>query len=335
MCSRRSRTRPICGATSWRRIATATPGTSSPFRASITLSDAAAGQLLIQNTTGLAKSLTIEGQGSSGVKIQGAAGWQTRILEVVGTGPASVSVVLKNIAIAGGHAHDAAGLAANLAAGGGILIDSGAVTLSGAEVSSNAATGAAGAAGANGTGAAAGGAGGNGGAAQGGGIYLAAGQLTVTGGTLLTHNLATAGPGGAGGRGGTAAIGQAGGAGGNGGNGGSAAGGGIYQANGQINLIAAQINQNGATGGAGGAGGGYDAHGGGGLGNRGGKGAAGAAGAAGGNATAPGGMGAAGGNGGSAGNAGNGGNGGRGGNGGKAQAEASTPPGVSSRPRGA
>ena len=107
----------------------------------------------------------------------------------------------------------------------------------------------------------AGGNGSNGAAARGGGIYLASGQLTLIS-SSLQGNGAEGGNGGFGscgtnkganGTGGAtphAILGAPGGAGGNGGNGGSAEGGGIYVANGQVNLISSGSTQ-GVSGNAG------------------------------------------------------------------------------------
>ena len=72
--------------------------------ASIDLTDVAAGQMEVQNGTGTAKTLTIEGQGTSpsdtviGDQLGRLA---MREFEVVGTGTASVSVIFKDLAIAG------------------------------------------------------------------------------------------------------------------------------------------------------------------------------------------------------------------------------------------
>ena len=73
--------------------------------ASITLTDTTAGQLEIQNGTSTAKTLTIEGQGAlpSDTEIAGSSpSWNTRIFEIVSTGPASVTVVFKDLEITGG-----------------------------------------------------------------------------------------------------------------------------------------------------------------------------------------------------------------------------------------
>ncbi len=109
---------------------------------SISLSDTAAGQLVIQNGTSTAKSLTIESQGASQSVISGfTAGWNSRIFEIVGAGGAGVTVVFKNLVIEGGEAHDGGALGGTAALGGGILVDGGQVTLSGASMTKNYARG--------------------------------------------------------------------------------------------------------------------------------------------------------------------------------------------------
>jgi hypothetical protein len=140
--------------------------------ASITLSDVAAGQLVIQDAASTPGTLTIEGQGASPADtvIAGSSGWNTRIFEVVGTGTANVTVVFKDLAIKGGHAIDGGVLGGAVALGGGLLIDGGQVTLSQASVAGNAAQGAGGADGAAVTGDEPGNPGGAGGGARGGGI---------------------------------------------------------------------------------------------------------------------------------------------------------------------
>ena len=92
---------------------------------SIALSDTTAGPLVIENATSIAKTLTIEAQGTGSVQILGSLGWDTRIFEIVGTGPASVSVLFKEVGITGGKVHDGGVLGGNAALGGGILIDGG------------------------------------------------------------------------------------------------------------------------------------------------------------------------------------------------------------------
>ena len=190
---------------------------------SVALSETSDSQIVIENATSLAKTLTIEPQGPASVKIQGSVGWNTRIFEIVGTGSASVTVVFKDLEITGGKAHDGGVLGGTAALGGGILIDGGQVTLSHASVIGNAVSG----------GMAAGP--GGGGSAQGGGIYLATGQLTVRNSQVL-HNTAAGGNGNDGGNGAPGA------AGGIGGGGGSGAGGGIYQGGGGLNLTGATVS---------------------------------------------------------------------------------------------
>ncbi len=101
---------------------------------SISLSDTTAGQLMIDNPTGIAKTLSIVGQGASptATVLSGSSTWNTRILEVVDTGGASLTVKISDLEISGGHAHDGGALGGNAAVGGGLLIDGGQVTLSNA-----------------------------------------------------------------------------------------------------------------------------------------------------------------------------------------------------------
>ena len=82
--------------------------------ASITLTNTLAGELDIQNVTGTAKTLTIEGQGSSpaATVIAGSASWNTRIFEVANALGAGTTVVFKDLAIKNGRAHNGGGLGA-------------------------------------------------------------------------------------------------------------------------------------------------------------------------------------------------------------------------------
>ena len=110
---------------------------------SITLTDASDGQLEIGNSTGTAKTLTIEGQGAmpSDTVIAGSTTLNSRIFEIVGAGTAGVTVVFKDLEITKGRAHDGGILGGAAAVGGGILIDGGQVTLSNVSVMSNRASG--------------------------------------------------------------------------------------------------------------------------------------------------------------------------------------------------
>jgi hypothetical protein len=200
--------------------------------ASITLSDAVAGALLVKNTSGTAETLTIEGTRArpSATVLSASASWNTRVLGIVGAGASSVTVILRDLTITGGHAHDAGGLPGTGAVGGGLLIDGGSVTLSNVVVTRNYASGADRASGSAGSKGEPGEAGGVGRPGRGGGIYLADGKLTLFNSTI-SSNVAR---GGAGGNGGAGAIGEAGGAGGSGGSGAWAAGAGIYQAGGDL-----------------------------------------------------------------------------------------------------
>ncbi|MHB1560811.1 MAG: hypothetical protein ACYC61_25435 [Isosphaeraceae bacterium] len=70
---------------------------------SITLSDGTSGPLEIRNTTTTPKTLTIEAQGSAGsrLKIAATSSLNGRVLELVGTGSSSVSVLVKGLLITG------------------------------------------------------------------------------------------------------------------------------------------------------------------------------------------------------------------------------------------
>jgi hypothetical protein len=166
-----------------------------------TLTAAAGGSLLIQDlASGIAnKSLTIEGLGNSSpiIEPQGAF----RILQVVGTQAASVSVVFENVSIEGGRTFDGGAVGGRAALGAGLLIDGGNVVLSSVLLADNSAAGLSGVPGLSGTGSAGGRPGGGGGDAMGGGVYLASGSLTVIGSTL-SGNIARGGAGGVGGSGG-------------------------------------------------------------------------------------------------------------------------------------
>ena len=190
---------------------------------SITLTNASAGQLKIENDSGFAKTLTIEGQGSSSsdTVISGvdtpSAKWNTRIFEI----EPGVTVILKNLEVKGGHATDGGDLGGTAALGGGILIDGGQVTLSGAAVESNLAVGVPAASGgsARPTGA----------NAEGGGIYLAKGQLTLLSTSVFANGAL-----------GTTFSSET--------SGGDAKGGGIYVASGQLNLMSSDVTDNSAIG---------------------------------------------------------------------------------------
>jgi hypothetical protein len=209
------------------------PANTINITSSITLTDAAAGQLMIENATSTPKSLTIEGQGSrpSETNLSASSSLNSRVLEIVKAGTGSVTLILKDLTISGGHAHNGGALGGAAALGGGLLIDGGSVTLSHAVVTRNDATGSEGASGAAGGSGQTGGSGHDGAAARGGGIYLASGRLSLFDFTIESNG-AEGGRGGAGGNGANGEAADSGFAG--GGNGGSAAGGGIYQAGGDL-----------------------------------------------------------------------------------------------------
>jgi hypothetical protein len=146
------------------------------------------------------------------------------------------------------------------AAGGGVYVAAGSLTVTGTTFKGDSAHGGSGAAGGKA------GAGGNGGLANGGGPGGSGGQggygyvealYTKDGGAraIFQGHGGNGGNGGNGGTGGNGGGGASGGSGGAGGAGGSGYGGGIYIASGTVNLSAATFTQNIAQGGAGGAGG--------------------------------------------------------------------------------
>jgi len=67
----------------------------------------------------------------------GGSVWKDRIFTIVSTSSASVSVVLENLAIRGGHAVNGGVLGGTAALGGGLLIDGGIVTLNDVSVAGN------------------------------------------------------------------------------------------------------------------------------------------------------------------------------------------------------
>ena len=223
------------------------------------LSDSAAGELLINNSSNLpGKTLTITGKGPAGSIIASDFNWHDRIFEIAGSSSKAVNVIFQNLAIEGGNAHNGGDSGGNRALGGGLLIEDAAVTLKDVFVEKNQAQGAAGSTGAGGQTGTQGGPGGDAQDASGGGIYLASGTLSLIGDTF-THNEVLGGKGGQGGKGGgqdaKGAAGVTGGQGGTGGNGGTAAGGAIYAAGGKVVLANDAFSSNQAVGGPGGSGG--------------------------------------------------------------------------------
>ena len=110
---------------------TATPTTRSPSRPTSAVTETGEGlELVIDNTTSMPKTLIISGQslGPPYTEIAGSSSWNSRIFEIVGTGKASVNVLIKDLEITGGKAHDGGVLGGNTALGGGFLIDGGQVT---------------------------------------------------------------------------------------------------------------------------------------------------------------------------------------------------------------
>jgi hypothetical protein len=225
------------------------------------LSNPAAGQIVIQNTSALpSKTLTIIGAGEASTVIQPEFfPWQDRLFEIVAPNLSSLSVTFENLTLKGGNATGGGILGGNAALGGAVLIDGGTVAMTSVAISNNVAQGARGADGHAGDTGQAGGDGGAGGNARGGGIYLGAGSLTLTN-DVLSGNIAQGGAGGSGGNAGNvnavkSPVATTGGAGGNGGNAGTAAGGAMYVAGGKLVVADDTFATNQAAGGFGGNGG--------------------------------------------------------------------------------
>ena len=247
------------------------------------LTNEAAGALLIQNQNAQLvpnKTLDIIGAGPASTTVEPSTSlgtpWNDRVLTVVGSEGAGVTVLIENVTISGGSIKAASANTQLPAEGGGLLVDGGQVTLSNAVVSGNQVVGAQGINGGPAAHAASGASGQNGGVAQGGGVYLQAGTLDLTNGASITHNNAIGGAGGNGGAGGATNAGGFDGAranilggsgvdggppakqpgnGGVGGDGGDASGGGLYVAAGSVTITGSTLDQNSATGGIGGNGG--------------------------------------------------------------------------------
>ncbi|MGP0067547.1 MAG: hypothetical protein ACLQGP_28625, partial [Isosphaeraceae bacterium] len=243
------------------------------------------GQIAIRNASDLpGKTLNLlgsfsqpvsPGAGVFGPRIGVGGDARDRLFEITG-GP-SLVVNVTDIDFYGGQAVDDGGLSIPgiSAAGGAFLIDGGGVDMSHVGISGASAAGSAGQSGAdgafNGDRGATGGPGspgGDGGNAAGGGIFLDAGDLTLTNDSLADDR-ALGGEGGEGGHGGNGAtivhsgsnsyypypyLGN-GGAGGAGGAGGSAQGGAIYVAGGTLSVNNSVIGPDEAIGGTGGIGG--------------------------------------------------------------------------------
>ena len=219
-----------------------------------TLTNAAAGQLLIDNatTSGVAsKTLTIIGAGAGQTIIEPslASGFSSRVFEIVSKSGSAVRVVFQDLTIAGGYAVNGGVLGGNAALGGGVLIDGGMVSMTNVDLVGNVAGGAAGALGAAGGKGGGGGQGGAGGVARGGGFYLASGTLNLKN-TDVSQNMAWGGRGGSGGLGG---LGSA--RGGSGGRGGTASGGGGYVVGGVVAGTNNDFRSDAVVGGRGGSGG--------------------------------------------------------------------------------
>ncbi len=173
-------------------------------------------------------NVTIIGSGDTLERTAGAPAF--RLFDVASGG----SLTLENLILSGGLAKGA-----GIAAYGGAICSSGALTLDGVTIESNAAQGSTGSSPFVGGG-------GNGANASGGGLYVAGGAAMLTD-DILETNSALAGNGG---RGGSLTI-----RGGDGGNGGAADGGALCVAGGNVTLSSVTLVDNAAVGGNGGGGG--------------------------------------------------------------------------------
>ena len=209
-----------------------------------------AAPLVIADASGVTKTITIQGGGTTATIIEPSriAGWGSSIFEIEGTGALTVNIgeltIEDGIATSGGLL-----LGGKASLGGGVLIDGGNVALSQVALLHDAALGSPGIAGGGGKRKKPGTAAGAGQGAEGGGLYLAGGTLSLHGVTLQ-NDIAWGGRGGSGGVGGTD-----GGNGGTGGTGGSATGGGAFVAGGVVTGSGNQFLSDAAVGGTGGYGG--------------------------------------------------------------------------------
>ncbi len=211
------------------------------------------GQLVIEDasTSVGSKTLTIIGQGANQTIIEPstAQGFGSRVFEIISQSGATMTVIFKDLTIAGGYAGDGGVLGGQTALGGGLLIDGGMVSMTNVDLVNNEAVGSLGTAGSTGKKDQRGGAGTAGGAAQGGAFYLAGGHLTLNN-TLISKDIAWGGRGGSGGMGGAGFQ-----TGGSGGLGGNATGGAGYVASGSISGSSNLFQSNAVLGGRGGSGG--------------------------------------------------------------------------------
>ena len=80
------------------------------------LSDSAAGELLITNSSSLpGKTLTITGNGPAGSIIATDFNWHDRVFEIAGSSSKALSLVLQNLAIEGGNARNSGELGGSVA----------------------------------------------------------------------------------------------------------------------------------------------------------------------------------------------------------------------------
>ena len=132
-------------------------------------------EIVIQNATATNKQpTTIAGGTEQNTVITGGSSWNDRIIEIIGG--SILTVNLQSLTLTGGNAVDGGGVGGDAALGGGLLIDSGDVSLSNVAVENNRAVGASGAVSHDGY------------DAEGGGIYLASGALTLTNSAVSRNN---------------------------------------------------------------------------------------------------------------------------------------------------
>ena len=218
-----------------------------------TLTNVAIGRMIIQDLSSSqgSKTLTIIGQGPNQTVIEPSTskGFADRIFEIISQAGASMTVIFKDLTIAGGYAANGGNIGGKASLGGGLLIDGGTVSMTNVNFVGNKAQGNLGTVGGTGKPNQPGGAGGAGGAARGGAFYMAAGNLSLNN-TVFKQNIAWGGKGGSGGMGGSGFQ-----TGGNGGLGGSASGGAGYVAGGTVTGSSNRFQSNAVLGGRGGSGG--------------------------------------------------------------------------------
>ncbi len=207
---------------------------------SFNLSDNAAGPLLLKNASTLPhKTLNIVGNlAGQGTIITGNnTTWENRFFNIVGS---DLTVNISNLTMKGGYADDSGPLGGPNSLGGALLIMNAQVTLTNVTITQTQAYGSTGQDGTDGVNPGdPGGNGSPGNQALGGAIYQSGGSLLLDH-SSISQSLAYGGAGGEGGQGVSTA--ERGGDGGNGGDGGAAAGGGIYDDNGNLTLYFSSVD---------------------------------------------------------------------------------------------